>query len=128
MTQARIEHTNITVSDPQATADMLCNLFGWKIRWEGPSLGGGRTIHVGNELDYSAVYRPPELSGESRQDNYGVAGGLNHIGVVVEDLDATEARIREAGFDTFNHADYEPGRRYYFHHADGIEFEVVSYC
>ena len=46
---------------------------------------------------------------------------------VVDDLDATEARILAAGIETFSHADYEPGRRFYFNDADGIEFEVVSY-
>jgi catechol 2,3-dioxygenase-like lactoylglutathione lyase family enzyme len=53
---------------------------------------------------------------------------LNHVGVVVEDLDATEAKVRAAGFAPHSHADYEPGRRFYFHDRDGIEFEVVSYA
>ena len=33
----------------------------------------------------------------------------------------------EHGLETFNHGDYEPGRRFYFFDWDGIEFEVVSY-
>ncbi len=52
---------------------------------------------------------------------------LNHIGVVVDELDATEARVIAAGLRPFGHADYEPGRRFYFLDPDGIEFEVVSY-
>ncbi len=32
------------------------------------------------------------------------------------------------GSQTHSHADYEPGRRFYFHDEDGIEFEVVSYA
>jgi len=126
MNNARIEHANITVSDPEATADMLCRLFGWHVRWQGESLMGGRTVHVGTDDDYLAVYTPAELSGDAGE-TYQTTGGLNHIGVLVDDLDATEARIRDAGFETFNHADYEPGRRFYFHDPDGIEFEVVSY-
>ncbi|MEC7669548.1 MAG: VOC family protein, partial [Pseudomonadota bacterium] len=27
-----------------------------------------------------------------------------------------------------NHADYEPGKRFYFDTPDGIEIEVVSYA
>ncbi|GAA6200903.1 hypothetical protein NBRC116599_21280 [Aquicoccus sp. SU-CL01552] len=54
-------------------------------------------------------------------------GGLNHVGVVVEDLDATEARVKAAGFVPHNYGDYEPGRRFYFRDSDGIEFEVVHY-
>jgi catechol 2,3-dioxygenase-like lactoylglutathione lyase family enzyme len=52
---------------------------------------------------------------------------LNHIGVQVDDLDATEARVIAAGLLPFSHADYEPGRRFYFLDPDGIEYEVVSY-
>jgi len=47
---------------------------------------------------------------------------------VVDDLDSVEDRVKAAGFTTGNHGDYEPGRRFYFHDADGIEFEVVSYA
>jgi predicted enzyme related to lactoylglutathione lyase len=45
----------------------------------------------------------------------------------VDDLDAVERRVVAAGLRPFNHGDYEPGRRFYFLDADGIEFEIVSY-
>lgn len=54
-------------------------------------------------------------------------GSLNHIAVVVDDLDATEAKIKAHGCITSNHRDYEPGRRFYFHDADEIDCEVVEY-
>jgi hypothetical protein len=40
---------------------------------------------------------------------------------------AAEARVIAAGLRPFSHADYEPGRRFYFLDPDGIEYEVVSY-
>jgi len=46
---------------------------------------------------------------------------------VVDDLDAVETRVKDAGFATHSHADYEPGRRFYFNDADNIEIEVVTY-
>ena len=52
---------------------------------------------------------------------------LNHIGLVVDDLDGAEAVVAAAGLVPFNHMDYEPGRRFYFFDWDGIEFEIVSY-
>jgi hypothetical protein len=52
---------------------------------------------------------------------------LNHVAIVVDDLDATEAKIIAAGYETLNHGDYEPGRRFYFYDDDRIEYEVVSY-
>ncbi|MBI1403686.1 MAG: VOC family protein [Porphyrobacter sp.] len=122
MPHGRLEHVNITVSDIERSADLLAKLMGWHIRWRGPSLLGGETIHVGGERDYLAVYTRGEKPGRFAK---GVP--LNHVGLVVEDLDAAEAVVKAAGLEPFNHADYEPGRRFYFFDWDGIEFEMVSY-
>ncbi|GAB5450449.1 MAG: hypothetical protein Hals2KO_07770 [Halioglobus sp.] len=124
---AYLEHVNLTVSDPRATAELLCELFEWHIRWEGPSQMGGDTVHVGTDTDYIAVYTlDGEPPGSGRTGKY--KGGLNHVGVVVDDLVAVESRVIAAGLEPFNHMNYEPGRRFYFLDRDGIEFEVVSYA
>ena len=127
MTTAMLEHTNFTVSDPQATARWMCDLFGWHIRWEGAAKDGGHTIHVGTDTHYLAIYAPAVPAHAAKDNNYTTVGGLNHLAVVVDDLDATEKAVLAAGFKTGNHADYEPGRRFYFHDYDGIEYEVVQY-
>ena len=125
MTKPGLEHVNVTVSDPARTAAMLCNLFDWRIRWKGDAKMGGTTYHVGTDESYVAVY---SRGGTDRApDSDTTPGALNHIGVVVEDLDAAEARVKAAGFTPHNHADYEPGRRFYFDDPDGIEIEVVAY-
>ncbi len=126
MQPAALEHVNITVRDPEATAAMLCDLFDWKVRWQGPSAMGGRTVHVGNDSAYLAVYTH---DGEDTQPpvNRNTRGALNHVGIVVDDLALAQERIEAAGFATFNHADYEPGRRFYFNDRDGIEYEIVHY-
>ena len=126
MGRATLEHVNVTVSDPAKTADMLCDLFDWQIRWSGDSLNGGKTIHVGSEGSYVALYSPKGQT-SSTGSSYENLGGLNHIAVVVKNLDEVEARVKAAGFTPGNHGDYEPGRRFYFHDRDGIEYEVVSY-
>jgi catechol 2,3-dioxygenase-like lactoylglutathione lyase family enzyme len=122
MPNATLEHVNVTVSDPRRTADLLCTLFDWKIRWQGPAKAGGHTVHVGTDDSYVAVYAYPP-GAEGVRDN----GRLNHIGVLVDDLDATETRVEEAGYQPRSHGNYEPGRRFYFDDHDGIEFEVISY-
>ncbi len=127
MTAATLEHVNITVTDSQQTADLLCQLFGWHIRWQGSAIHGGYTVHVGADDNYLAVYSPGKIV-NSDISSYQQKGGLNHVGVVVEDLDVTEKRVLDAGFKTFSHADYEPGKRFYFDGPDGLEFEVVSYA
>ena len=126
VTNAILEHINVTVSDPQRTVDMLCALFDWQVRWTGAAKDDGVCFHVGSKDSYLAIYSKGGT--EQTGDSYITPGGLNHIGIVVDDLDATEARVRAAGFNPHSHADYEPGRRFYFNDADGIEFEVVSYA
>ena len=117
-----LEHANITVSDPDRLSALLQELCGWRERWRGPSQLGGWTIHVGNDRDYLALYKHG-----SPVPRYTKGQPLNHIALVVDDLDAAEAIVIAAGLVPFNHADYEPGRRFYFFDWDGIEFELVSY-
>ena len=45
-----LEHANITVTDPEGSAALLSRIFDWHVRWDGPSLLGGRTVHVGTDL------------------------------------------------------------------------------
>jgi catechol 2,3-dioxygenase-like lactoylglutathione lyase family enzyme len=125
MASARIEHVNVTVSDPERAARLMEAVFGWRVRWRGPSMNGGRTVHVGSDRDYVALY----AAKDAPAGDAGFAKGrpLNHIGVEVDALDATEEKVIAAGLTPFSHGDYEPGRRFYFFDPDGIEYEVVSY-
>lgn len=122
MAAARLEHANITVSDPDRSAAFFRELCGWRERWRGPSQLGGWTIHVGTAQAYLAIY-----TNEGRGGPYAKGVPLNHIGIEVDDLAAAEAVVAAHGLEPFGHGDYEPGRRFYFFDWDGIEFEVVSY-
>ncbi|KPL68125.1 glyoxalase [Erythrobacter sp. SG61-1L] len=118
----QLEHANLTVSDPERSSALLQRLLGWHERWRGPARDGGWTIHVGDEAAYLALY----TDGQAR-DRFTKGVPLNHVGLLVDDLDAAEMIVSETGLEPFGHADYEPGRRFYFFDWDGIEFEVVSY-
>ena len=120
---SRIEHVNLTVSDCDRAARLMETLFGWSVRWQGPARDGGRTVHVGSLDHYLALYTARDLGAARTPKGHP----LNHVGVEVDDLDAVERRVMEAGLTPFSHGDYEPGRRFYFLDRDGIEFEVVSY-
>jgi catechol 2,3-dioxygenase-like lactoylglutathione lyase family enzyme len=126
MPSPRIEHVNITVADPDRTSDLMKALFDWQVRWRGPAQDGGYTVHVGSSDHYVALHATGNTASTAEVFNKGRP--LNHIGVEVDDLDATEARVIAAGLRPFSHADYEPGRRFYFLEPGGIEFEVVSYA
>ena len=122
MAVGRLEHANLTVSDIERSSLLMQNLLGWHERWRGPARNGGETIHVGEELGYIALY-----TDRQERPRYSKGEPLNHVGLLVDDLDAAEKVVVEAGLQPFGHDDYDPGRRFYFFDWDGIEFEVVSY-
>lgn len=126
MKPAFLEHVNVTVTDPDRTAAELESIFGWHIRWAGESLNNGYTVHVGEESCYIALYTHSSTQKKER-DAGQRTNGLNHIAVVVDDLDATEARVIKAGFKPYSHQTYEPGKRFYFFDRDDVEYEIVSY-
>jgi len=130
MPKGTLEHANLTVSRPERSAELLKDLLGWEERWRGPSLLGGETIHVGlpgNGADYIAVYTNEDV--QKRGDlKHSKGQPLNHVGLVVDDLDGAEKIVLAAGLETFSHGDYYPGKRFYFFDWDGIEFEIVSYA
>ena len=123
MSEPRIEHVNVTVSDPERAARLMETLFGWHVRWQGPARDGGRTIHVGSDRHYLALYTGRGVA----SDPFAKGRPLNHIGVEVDDLAAVETKVIAAGLRPFGHDDYDPGRRFYFLDPDGIEYEIVSY-
>ncbi len=123
MTKGRIEHVNLTVTDIDRSAALMERLLGWHERWRGPSQMGGESVHVGEEFSYIAFYT-------DRRDHAGQHKGrpLNHVGLLVDDLEAAERVVVDHCLKPFGHDDYSPGRRFYFYDWDGIEFEVVSYA
>ncbi len=121
-----LEHANITVADVQKTADFLCDLFGWHIRWKGAGSDGGPWIHVGSKTSYLAIHTPTKpVAGGA--EGYDVIGRMNHVGITVANLEPVLAKVVNAGYEPYNFGEYEPGRRFYFKDSDGIEFEVVCY-
>src|SRR5687768_3293968 len=96
MSQGRIEHVNLTVTDIERTAALFEKLLGWRQRWRGPAMNKGETIHVGDDTAYLALYT-------DRADHSGQAKGrpLNHVGLLVDDLDAAERIVLDHGLTPF---------------------------
>jgi catechol 2,3-dioxygenase-like lactoylglutathione lyase family enzyme len=124
MSHGRIEHVNLTVSDAERSARLFAQLLGWHERWHGDSKMGGRTIHLGEENTYLALYSDDDEAGRREKGK-----PLNHVGFVVDDLAAAERVVVEAGLEPFSQGTYDPGpSSFYFFDWDGIEFEVASYA
>lgn len=126
MSTAIVEHVNLTVEDPDASAAMLCRLFDWKVRWSGGAINDGYSVHVGGDKSYLALYTSKQ-SVQGATSSYEQIGGLNHIGLVVEDLENIKQRVEAEEMEPYNFGDYEPGRRFYFRLDDDLEVEVVQY-
>jgi len=127
MKQAFLEHTNLTVTDADRTAKLFCDLFDWKIRWSGAALDDGYTVHVGGETSYLAIYDHKEAKAV-RGNDYKTVNNLNHLGIVVDNIDDIEQRVIERGLKPFNHNDRKPGGKcFYFLTEDQLEIEVVKY-
>ena len=101
-------------------------VFDWSMQWEGDTQDNGYSIHIGDTDSYIAIYKLG-LKIAPYQRSYAMSGHVNHVGIVVDDLDEIEQRVRSVGFEPHMHADYEPGRRFYFYDDTGLEIEVVSY-
>ncbi len=115
-------NTPISRSTTSTGVQRFCRICSAGTSAGAPAINGGETIHVGGDFSYIAVY-----TDRKPHDRFPKGTPLNHVGLVVNDLDAAERVVIDAGLQPFNHADYAPGRRFYFFDWDGIEFELVSY-
>lgn len=126
MNQAYLEHANISVSNPDISAKRLCDLFDWKVRWSGSSMDDGYTVHVGGSSSYVALYSSQKIHKKNNRDHTHLAN-LNHIAIVVSDLEEAQDRTMTLGLEPFNLRKYNPGRSFYLLDDDGLEIEVVCY-
>ena len=128
-TIARIEHVNISVADADAIAASLCDIFDWQVRWSGPAMDEGYTVHVGSTGDnssYFALYSPKTLVKNSNR-GHQLEACLNHVGIVVDDLNLLETRLLSLGYKPVNHRDYGPCSSFYFFIEEYLEIEVIQY-
>lgn len=123
--QNTLEHINVTVRDANKTAEILGQIFDWKVRWAGSAKDNGIAVHLGTDNTYIALYSHDDKHVADTSSK--TLTQLNHIGVQVDNLEAIEKKVKALGFTAYNHGDYEPGKRFYFNLDDGLEIEAVSY-
>lgn len=91
----RIEHANITVPDIDAARDFLTTIFpDLEVMHEATAPTGVRWMHLGVNGSYLALESPHDNTRSAtlnpRYQNYGI----NHLGLIVEDMDAAKAGWR----------------------------------
>jgi catechol 2,3-dioxygenase-like lactoylglutathione lyase family enzyme len=95
-----------------------------RVRWRGTTPSGLEAAHIGDERSYLALFQIGER--ERTETSYGELG-LNHFGLVVDDLEEAKRKLTSLNVEPTMEADYEPGRRLYFLDPNGVEVELVEY-
>jgi len=97
----QFEHGHIKSRDPRKTAQWWADVFGAKLL---PEFGSGGTLFAPIEIDGIKVNISSPSPAEAEQMGEGNAAlhyGLEHIGLLTDDLDADLARLRDQGLEIF---------------------------
>ena len=126
---AQLEHANITVEDISAAIAFLRVIEpDLKVRRDDIAPAKFRWAHVALGASYIALQEPhvgsdPTYCGRRYKDF-----GVNHLGLVVDDLDAVIARLDAGGYRRGIPGEEHPHRRrVYYHDSSGMEWELVQY-
>lgn len=122
-----VEHANITVSNLEQTIHFLQTaLPDFSVRYQG--MNTKRWCHIGTEQHYLALQEaePKSQPHTTRTPYFDL--GINHIGLVVSDIQAVSKRLLAAGFRDNHDMEIEPHRtRFYAFDDNGIEWEFIEY-
>ncbi len=118
------EHVNITVSDLDQVVEFLTTaLPDFKVRHREEEKDR-EWAHVGSDSTYVALTCWNEPSAEARH-------GLNHIGLVVDDVKAVQQRLQDAdypkGFANSDIVEHPHRLRLYYLDREHNEYEFVQY-
>ena len=97
----QFDHAHIKSQDPRKTAQWWADMFGAKLL---PELGSGGTLFAPVEIGGVKINISTPSLAEADQMGAGdstVHYGLEHIGIVTDDLDADLARLREQGLEIY---------------------------
>ena len=126
---AYLEHANITVPDVDAAIQFLRALDdSIQVRHDETPEGSHRWVHVGTDTSYIALQAPHvDVEPKDARPTYE-NHGVNHLGWVVDDLDAVVRRLDEMGYEqAMLGAPHRQRKRVYYYDAAGFEWEIVEY-
>jgi len=121
----RLEHANLTVRDLESALRFLQTAApDWRVRHRAE--GDRKWVHFGDDRTYLALEEARE-EGELQSGEY-LRPDINHLGLVVDDLEAATARLLGAGYrEGIQTTDHPHRRRKYFYDDDGFEWELLEY-
>jgi hypothetical protein len=131
MNPHRLEHLNVTLTDlDRATRALQAIVPSWSVRgagtWEDGQGGLHAWRHVGDDFQYLSLYETPPGRALAAS---GGRSALNHLGLVVDDLDAALARLRALGIALDHVGGGTTHRRsaYVVIEPERLQIELVAY-
>lgn len=124
----KLEHANLQVRDVDGMVEFLRTAFpDFQVRHDSGAADPERWVHVGNEEFYLALNLATQRGGALRQP-YSGSPGFNHLGFVVDDVEALRERLLAAGYGESTVPNAHPARkRVYFNDHEGNDWEFVEY-
>jgi catechol 2,3-dioxygenase-like lactoylglutathione lyase family enzyme len=121
-----VEHANITVGNLDHTiAFIQTALPSFAVRHSGHS-DLYRWCHIGTAQSYLALQEVVDRQAVDRTPYRG--SGINHIGLVCDDVDGIRSRLQAAGYRENELDTSHPWRkRIYFWDPNGVEWEFIEY-
>lgn len=125
-----VEHANISVVNARKTIEFLTTAIPeWTIRGSGKLDDWfGRPIewfHVGDEHSYIAISDGGDGDAGHWTTHFT---GMKHLGIVVPDVEALVARLKEVGYELDHWGAKHPFRKNVYYLEDhGMQFEFVEY-
>lgn len=126
---AYLEHANITVPDIDAAVAFLRVVEpAFTVRYDERPKHSYRWAHIGSDRCYIALQAPHFDSRPSDPRQPYKNFGVNHLGWVVDDLDAVVGRLEAQGYrQGIPVAPHPHRKRAYYHDASGFEWEIIEY-
>ncbi|MDO6497860.1 VOC family protein [Photobacterium sanguinicancri] len=121
-----VEHANITIKDIDHTITFLQTAIPeFNVRHRGYN-EAYRWCHIGTQDSYLALQEVLDRTQVDRNPYVDI--GINHVGLVIDDVDAAKVRLLAAGYVQNDLATDHPWRkRIYFFDQDGVEWEFIEY-
>ncbi len=123
------EHANITVPNIDASIAFLAIAApDFRVKADVTPKGEKRWVHIGNDEHYFALQEPKDIKTFQDQRNPYQDIGVNHLAMIVDDLEHKKRNLLKAGYRINGDLVDEPYRkRVYFFDSAGFEWELVEY-
>ena len=123
---AYVEHVNLTVKNLESAVLFISTAMPeFQVRHQGTDTK--RWCHIGTDSSYLAIQeREPKSKPHVVRTPYFDVG-VNHIGLVVDNVEEVAQRLTVAGYRKNMERREAFRKRIYFYDDDGIEWEFIEY-